>query len=141
MGIKNSGFITWPTHMHNTGEGGMYVLAVVLDHSYLPLHQKQDNFVHCHGPGFRIPHEEVLIGAAPTQPFDFEVKNDTEIVTPRLLACVTLGTSSGSWFDEATQAIWECDFSALTDKGQAFVESLSRLYDNRTVYLLTYLDT
>lgn len=140
-GTKNSGFIDWPIRMKNTGEGGMFVLAVVIDESYILQHPARDLFINCCGPGFSFAHNECLVGVRPKPPFSFAVENATENVTPHLLACVTLGTSGGSWYDEDNEKLWNCTPSDLSEEGRALVNSLSKLYGNRTVYLLTYLDT
>lgn len=140
-GAKNSGFINWPVHLKNTGEGGMFVLAAVLDQGYRPPDYTRDSFVNCCGPGFSFAHSESLVGIRPKPPRSFLIENATENVTPLLLACVTLGTSGGSWYDTENEKLWNCVFTDLSAEGRDLVNSLSKLYGGRTVYLLTYLDT
>lgn len=164
-GAASTGCIQWPVHLANTREGGMWVYAVVVEESRSTKHKfRWDPFVQCvidnptlpypdafldpHPPSLRATKDAVLSGRQ--QPvgrltaYLWPRKGDSAVeilVASRLLlACVLLGTSGGSWFDEQKGQNWICQESDLTREGKMIVRSLSRLYQ-REVRLLTFLDT
>lgn len=158
--MSESGYIDWPVHLTDSGEGGMWVYAMVLA-------DDAHDFVHCCGPAATIalPLPDVVVSdpARIYPPMRNEWWRDPDPVgldTPEgrrayttllenrlfdrmsngssVLAAVCLGTSSGSWTDEHDH--WRCTAVDLTDAGRALVRSLESLYD-APVALVTYLDT
>ena len=162
----NSGCINWPTHLRDSGEGGMWVHALVLagkDRSA----RHGDTFVNCcevEGT-IALPQANVCssdnrgLYMAPEVEYGHD-DYDMQVMTsgPTVLAALCLGTSGGSWSylgDEVRgeygeyeadmrrrgdDVYWQCREEDLTPDGVALVESLRKLY-GRDVELVTYLDT
>ena len=153
-GKKNSGYINWPTHLTNSGEGGSYVFLIVEE----SLSDKRDEFVHCFmtsaclclgdviEPDYKDEWDEL------GQIFPLErkffpnwrnpgIENNTEkALSVPLLAAICLGTSNGSWYYGHYEQIWNCSFDNLTTEGQNLYNVIKHLY-NREPTLLTFIDT
>jgi len=134
MAFEVRGLVNWPTHLHDDGQGGMVVLAVV------------DAFV---SP------------ATPRKPWRHNPWSRAELIEPNhhgislermepVLACVPLGTSDGCWWrgepdpkkdcDESPYSPWQCTLEDLTHEGRQLVRTLQELY-RRPVRLVTHIDT
>ncbi len=162
-GKANTGYIRWPTHLRNSGEGGMWVYAVV------PVDNRREPFVECCVEYPTLPAPNVFLDPLPPS-FQAEMKAvRSRRPQPRglmsksfwpierhdsrdLLATVLLGTSGGSWSNlhpcsnpkckhQKGLPYWICSESDLTPEGKRLVALLSKLYGGRKVHLLTFLDT
>lgn len=145
---SHSGFIAWPKHLKNTGEGGMFVYAVVPPTEAF----SDDKFIHCSGvdsvyleyPGRLLEEDSenrVLERAwFPDITLSYEYQNR---LTIPLLAAVCLGSTGGAWYDEAAGGsgrYWICTLDDLTVRGISLMANLRDLY-GREAQLLTFLDT
>ena len=140
-GSASSGWVRWPTHLTSTGEGGMFVYAIV------PSLDRDDPFEVCCGvASAELRRREVLV------PEPGQGNNPERRWWPRgrggssvdLLAAVCLGSTGGSWYTGDLALLngrmWTATYADLTEEGQALVRALMDLY-GRPVHLLTFLDT
>lgn len=159
---EGTGYVIWPTDCRDTGEGGLWVYAVVLADRVV-------DFVACHGPDTTValPLPDVVL-SDDDQVYPPEEKNwwhrpEPENLTDpaalkdfvmrvemwvyrrvthgsSVLAAVCLGSSGGSWWNEDMGEYWRCTPETLTDEGRALLNSLAKLYGAEPS-LITYLDT
>lgn len=160
-GTANTGYIDWPTHLTNSGEGGSFVYLVVIEHEF-----DNDEFVQCISQGAYLFDCDLVDPdttahewdpAVQGQKFTLERKlfpNSFDSALPStdtnkwlsvpFLAAVCLGTSGGSWYvaseTERFVRTWHCEYNDLTEKGKLLFDSLKDLY-NRDPMLLTFIDT
>ena len=137
--MPSSGWINWPTHLRNTNEGGMFVMAVAWVQTEAWC---SDDFAKCfEATALR------LLG------YDVNANDDAGnsvkardcgagFATEHVLAAVMLGSTRASYAvdPEDCCGTWVCTREDLTPEGRALVETLDRLY-NRRVALVTFLDT
>ena len=129
---SNTGYINWPIYLKNTGEGGMFVYAVV---------PALESFQMCCGVAscclvmgeVLVEEEKEFFPHASLEEFRFE-----NFLSVPLLAAVCLGSSGGSFWDG--EEYWHCTMSDLTDAGSQLVGMLRELYGVEPE-LLTFLDT
>lgn len=57
------------------------------------------------------------------------------------VACLLLGITGWSGYDDEAGRYWACTPEALTAEGKALYEQLQALYPGCTLHLLTFLDT
>ena len=131
---SNTGYVNWPIYLKNTGEGGMFIYAVV---------PAQKSFQRCCGvASCCLLMGEVLVEECAEKEFfphlsleDYRFEN---FLSVPLLAAVCLGSSGGSFWDG--EEYWCCTTSDLTDAGFRLVMMLGELYGVEPE-LLTFLDT
>jgi hypothetical protein len=134
-GAANTGCVRWPTHLRNSGEGGMSVYALWPEgFSRAGDHNWEDPFYRCFS-GLRI---KASVCESP-------ISNLGDAEDAALYGALCLGTSGGSWeWPDAGQdewpGHWEAALSDLTDDGLAIVTALNALYGREAV-LVTMLDT
>lgn len=162
----STGWINWPTHLNDTGEGGMWVYAFWvsdLDSRTIVVNENEpaekiailrDSFVKCFGPQttLALPWQNFVVSSNERQIYvpseDFpDPKEDRDAFNMAIadagvpvLAAVCLGTSVHSWTDYEGNDYWSCTEEDLTKPGHMLVASLNRLY-GREAILITYLDT
>jgi hypothetical protein len=148
-GSANVGLVNWPTQLENSGEGGVYVYAVV-------AMDDEDSFPTC-----VVTHAslwvDTLIDSNP-QAGEIDAKGDQRwpleerwfpqeegaeewerLLSRPLYAAVLLGSSGGSWVSEEGNH-WTCARKDLQEDGEKLVVGLEKLYGQK-VELLTFLDT
>ena len=151
---SQSGVINWPTHLENTGEGGMFVYAIV---PYIEAFQK------CCGVSCGLIKSECLMDPDPNagdidpvtqkQFWPLEDKifpriNDNDdsprdiekYISCDLLAAICLGSCGGSFWDKEKEKYWTCTTDDLTAEGKRLVDMLKSMYGDH-VQFLTFLDT
>jgi hypothetical protein len=148
-GSANLGAINWPTHLANSGEGGLYVYAVVgaIDPD------SADSFDACVVSHPVLPLDTLLdpdpaagdLDAAGKQRWPLEEKwfptseFEAKLWSRDLYAAVLLGSSGGSWVTTEGDH-WICRHTDLRPEGVKLVAGLEELY-GQPVALLTFLDT
>lgn len=165
--MGNSGYISWPTHLYSYGGNGVYVYLVVARddvsgfdncwpiHSVMPISDVID------------PDPEVgkIEEGTTRQIFPLEEKwwpryhesqrtKENDYNSVPLMACICLGTSSGSWstiyhekpdLDPGNLKVtkygqWYCCYEDLTEEGKNVYDYIKKLYGIEPT-LLTFLDT
>lgn len=135
---QDPGYIVWPTHWDNTGEGGMAVFVAFLDDGAqwlecaIKLPHLEQHDVYTEGPEF----EKSLWPNS--RRYTFGDDGDDWCSLP-MLAIVCLGSSGGSWRREP-QGYFKATIDDLTQDGRAVVDLLRGLYNREPVFI-TALDT
>jgi hypothetical protein len=143
----NSGWVAFPevgADISNSGEGGMTVHALIYSSSSAdPFANNAETALGVllrGGPVFSAdvadPGAELF--GDPANSWDSS-SADT-CASFGLLACVCLGSSGGSFWNERDQQYWAAAREHLTAEGRDLLRNLERLYD-RSAVLLTTLDT
>jgi hypothetical protein len=154
-----SGYVNWPTHLTNTGEGGMFVRLVVED----------DDFLVCCGGANYAFYDECFVGSDKNHPEqtgntwprnmdlwrkhhfpqvdelwsgsptheDYTIK----ALSIPYICCMTIASTGASYYDEDKERNWICTFDDLTSNGQDLYRRIEALYPDGTVTLQTWLDT
>ncbi|MEU1883483.1 hypothetical protein ABZ470_39770 [Streptosporangium sp. NPDC020072] len=127
-----TGWVSWPTHLIDSREGGMAVYLVVAEDHEIP-----ESFLAC------IPDTCVLL---PFMTFPDCPAGDYREVWPEageystpLLAAMCLGGSGGCWTTPDGDH-WECGYDDLSPSGKALFDALAVLYGRKPT-ILTVIDT
>lgn len=132
--------VRWPTQWKNTGEGGLAVFLVV------PEDEKR--WMECCVALPTIEASDVLVNGQEVEERLFPGSNryqrrtagdESDLTSVDLLACVCLGTTGGSYYDE-NQGYFQATKMDLTPSGLYVYNMLKGLY-RREPELLTFLDT
>jgi len=146
---RATGCVNWPTHLHDSGEGGMVVLAVwrTLPRWSPRADQPGDPFAAC----FEATSLRFAIGEC-NDVTDHDGISEEPFFRPgadgsrrelsvNVLAVLQLGSTAASYVGPAHEFdYWNCTRADLTLEGATLLAGLDRLY-GRAAQLLTILDT
>jgi hypothetical protein len=140
-----SGYVNWPTHLVNDGQGGMFVRLVVED----------DAFMVCCGGYSVIFRDECFVGSdilTKVENFDLALEAEEKYIFPHAedeyqdysgnyICCMAIASTGASYYDDGKERNWICTFDDLTDEGKDLYKKIQQLYPKGTITLQTWLDT
>lgn len=120
----------------DTGENGMFVYLVV------PYKSKDKTILY--SAPFSVLENQILVGMGKDaedwySPMELEGAEEVKS-SIQLLACILIGSTKASLFNESTREYWYAVWDDLTDGGRLLFSTMRELYKVEPT-LLTFLDT
>lgn len=126
-----NGWVNFPTHDPNwvsSNEGGMSV--------YLVANDDEGRWPLCSWSYIHINQSEPLAGS-----YDSGKVSCGHGGSKDYLACLLIGTTGWSGWNEVYGKYWHCNYEDLSEQGKELYKSLQRLYPSHVLSILTFLDT
>lgn len=155
------GFVNFPVHLPNSGEGGMFVRLVVIDREDF-----NDRWPPCCGGYISFHMDESYVGddSDQVEPELSDIPKDCtaeylypfpDLTNPELkgpdehlkymsisyLAVINMGATGWSHDWAETGKPWLCTYNDLTADGKALYDQIQKLYPGLELRLQTWLDT